>query len=318
MLIGDEEWKNYDIEMSVTREEGQSTSILAYYKNEDNLIALDWGNKYASLIERVNGKERTIASYDMPKPVSRADISIRIWRGVVSAAFNGVTVTNGAPTTLTRGTSGLSVWDAKEAHATIHSFTISSLDAEPKALQPVPIASVAAGDSSNELEAQGYYDDPTMPYVSTGMKKYDWTTVANRFSILDNSTPWNDYSVTAGVWLGRSDFTLMTRYQDADNYTACTFTDHGKDVTMFKVVAGTKEILAENKDVRINSYNPWNFTMRSRAARMQCLINGQIILDSSDSKVPAHGSVGIDFGTNRSLISGSTASKSLLSSLRLF
>ncbi len=126
MLIGDWGWRNYEVRMNVSKT-GRSVSLLAYYTNKNNFLMLDWGEQSVRLVEMKDGTERQLALINAQHTDS-ADLEISIIDGTVRASFNDRTLTSSSRTSLSRGSSGISVWDPDgNPGATIRSFEIVSL-----------------------------------------------------------------------------------------------------------------------------------------------------------------------------------------------
>jgi len=128
MLFGDQGWKNYTIKTTIAREKGRSVSIIAYYKDEDNLISLSWGERSIRLVERADGKERELASYYPWEKEGAVEIAIYLYNNSVSVYFSGVTVAYEIPIKLSRGAAGFGVWDPNGAQSTIRKLEITSLN----------------------------------------------------------------------------------------------------------------------------------------------------------------------------------------------
>ncbi len=127
ILFGDRGWKNYRIQANIIREKGRSVSMLIYYRDEDNCISLTLGEKTLFLVERVDGKNRELASYYPFEKEGVLGISLAVKDKQVSATVDRISLAEKIPIKLARGAVGLSVWDPKSARSSMTKLEVASL-----------------------------------------------------------------------------------------------------------------------------------------------------------------------------------------------
>jgi len=172
---------------------------------------LNWGEKLLSLTERLDGKERELASYYPWEKEGEAEIFMSVYNGVVSAYFGGVllnggiVLTGGLPVKLSRGAAGFSVWDPEGAQSIIQRLRVESLSSAP--LSPVISISASAEDDfaggsvssakknsavlETEINNEAIKTVPaiekTLPYFSDGFKGDEWEKLWGSFSVADGA-----------------------------------------------------------------------------------------------------------------------------------
>jgi peptidoglycan/xylan/chitin deacetylase (PgdA/CDA1 family) len=128
MIFGDYNWKNYSVKANLIREKGQSVSLLVNYKDENNLILLNWGEKTLKIIERINGIDKEISSYYPWGKEGSVNVLIRVSHGYITAYFSEILLVTNYQTQLSHGYVGFGVWGTEGAESTIRELEIISLD----------------------------------------------------------------------------------------------------------------------------------------------------------------------------------------------
>lgn len=325
MLFGDRGWKNYSVKTKLVREKGRSVSLLIYYTDEHNFISLDWGQKLVRLTEHVNGKEQELVSYFPWEKNDEVEISVRIYNGVISAKFEDLVLTNGLPIQLTRGAVGLGVWDPESAQSTINEMEIESLETSPAPfISPaIPTLSLLSNPSvSTSVPVVIFTPElkviaKNLPYLSDGFGDNDWEKLWGNLVISDGvleisssplgkgggvflrgSNSWIDYALTTEFdWLKGQTFSLLSRYQDSNNYLACSYVRYGGGVALVQVVNGKAATLVANYFLPIPYSAAWfniNVGMKVKDNHVECLINNEWVLRSDIDAMPKVGGVGFE------------------------
>ncbi|MFZ2522376.1 MAG: polysaccharide deacetylase family protein [Minisyncoccia bacterium] len=129
LIIGDRGWKDYSIKIEVLNDGGKSNSVLIYYQDEDNYIALNQDRNSLWIIEKMNGVEREIARSVQTLSNNSNQFELRVSKGNLSAKVNGTEVVNGARINLKRGAGGFSLWDPEgKGKSTIKKLLLNHYD----------------------------------------------------------------------------------------------------------------------------------------------------------------------------------------------
>ncbi len=128
VLLGDESWKNYRVNASVSRDTGRSFSMFVYYEDEKNYINLIWSEESLKITESIKGISTDIATYYPWTKKDEVEIMVQIIDGRITAVFGDVELANSLPVKLLRGSVGFGVWDPAGASSTIKSLEIVSLN----------------------------------------------------------------------------------------------------------------------------------------------------------------------------------------------
>ena len=123
ILFGDTGWRNYSVVANIERERGRSASIIVYYTDENNHVSMNWSGEAIRLIERLGGKERELAYYNIGDYGS-GNMKVSVRGEVLSAYFNALTITSGVKINLKRGAVGFGVWDPSGAKSILKDIQI--------------------------------------------------------------------------------------------------------------------------------------------------------------------------------------------------
>lgn len=128
LLIGNDQWNNYQIKTNIVRKAGTSVSHIVSYQDEENYVELLWSEKSVQLIEKTNGKNKFLLERSFSTETQEAEISLSIYNGYINASFNKSIIASNKPVTLKRGYGGLSMWDQESSEIVVKNFEIINLE----------------------------------------------------------------------------------------------------------------------------------------------------------------------------------------------
>ncbi len=100
------------------------------------------------------------------------------------------------------------------------------------------------------------------------------TTGSSAF--LDGSYLWDNYSYSANInWVKGRNISLLARYKDDENYTACNFSSDS--VRVEQRLNNKNRVMVEIKNYVNFPKNDLNLSIRVNKDKVECLVNGNII-----------------------------------------
>ena len=180
-----------------------------------------------------------------------------------------------------------------------------------------PLTSEASTTAEKIAYEKSRMTSRSLPYLSHGFDDNVWERMWGDLSVTDGvlnigahasttgsevlligSNAWGDYILkTKSDWLKGETFSLISRYQDPDNYMECSYATYGSSVSLVQIQNGRATTLARNYGLQIPYYSPWqnvNLGIKVQGNHIECLINDAWILRFDTDTMPRSGGVGFE------------------------
>ncbi len=122
-------------------------------------------------------------------------------------------------------------------------------------------------------------------------------STASSMAVLEGSENWRDYIYSMKFdWYKGTSVTLVARYTDPKNYTACSFGTDGKSVRLYQLVDGVTKTIGQSPQLPMRSYATWKdiaVSMSVNRNHVECLKDGVWALRADLSDIPLAGGIGI-------------------------
>lgn len=307
--IGDWGWRDYAVSTRVGVSDPTShASIFIHYLDEDNFVSATWAGTSLRLIEVLRGREREIAYVDELAPSTSLDLTLSVYRGRLSVRYGERWLVSGVPVSHSHGASGFGVWSKTVVGAaTLEQLSIEPLQKLPR--EPMVPEKVVTSTPTIEvpppvvtiLQGAGHawspvWGAPTLTDDQLTLAA-EASTTGSGVSLI-GSNEFSNFTVESVLdWYHGRSYALLARYQDEDNYVACTFARYGSGVRIEAVHHGEKTSYGENYTLGEPYYSPWlnnKLGMRIRGTHVECLKNGEWILRADVPRMPPSGALRLE------------------------
>ena len=117
-------------------------------------------------------------------------------------------------------------------------------------------------------------------------------------TIFRGGLAWTDYEVESVIdWGQVSDFSVLVRFQDDGDFSACAYSHYGDNAQIYFVHNGTSVTVAQSPGLPTKAYEPWsdvNVGAKVEGNRVSCLIDGKSVLSANISALPTTGTAGFE------------------------
>ncbi|MES2213657.1 MAG: polysaccharide deacetylase family protein [Patescibacteria group bacterium] len=188
--------------------------------------------------------------------------------------------------------------------------TTTPIIPEPEIPIPVPELFIAPIMLFNlDGESTPYHMDITDPY--NGWKNIFGSLLGSEgeiifgtnasttssLAVLQGSEMWTNYLYSTNLnWHSGTGMTLVARYVDEKNYTACSFSTDGKSVRLYQVINGDIKTIGQSPQLPLQGYATWeniHLGMSVKGTHVECLKDGIWAMRADLPNMASTGGIGV-------------------------
>ena len=355
LLDGSQLWKNYFFTTHIDWQKGQSVSLMAHFKDNDNFTVCDFLPDTVRIEQTIHGLEIKLAEEKTAFMFPQHDMNIGIsvnQNQIQCFIGNTLVAEANISENLNQGGVGLKIWDSSIENSEIIIKSVSVVDIDEQqtflrglpsyqrvnnkeqqiitTINPTPNPVIIEKPKESIIPTEQYKPLENFPIIhlinEDGTSKiYDSNFLNNSFEwknifgnllfengtmilrtdertnsslvILNGSQEWTNYKATSEIeWNKAGSVSLIGRYQDAKNYTSCSYTGYGAQVLLGTFTNGKVQTIANSGRLQISYIKPWESVrvgIEVRGREVSCMLNGEVVLHSMLDSVPNHGSFGL-------------------------